>query len=72
MLLDWAKFGCPTQTGKPWSILEMEEAIACGPHQLALTPEALKHFAVEIKEKVRSKQAWVVDGTSSKITHLRN
>ena len=48
-LLNWAEFGCPTQTGKPWSTLEMEEAIARGPHQLAVTPEALEHFAVEIK-----------------------
>jgi len=38
----------------------MEEAIARGPHQLALTPEALEHFAAEIKEKVLSKQARVV------------
>ena len=61
MLLDWAKFGCPMQTGKPWAILEMEEAIARGPHQSALTPEAREHFAAEIKEKVRSKQARVVE-----------
>jgi hypothetical protein len=30
-LLDWAEFGCPTQTGKPWSVLEMEEAIIRNP-----------------------------------------
>jgi len=60
-LLNWAEFGCPTQTGKPWSISEMEEAIARGPHQSALTPEALEHFAAEIKEKVLSKQARVVE-----------
>jgi hypothetical protein len=39
----------------------MEEAIAHGPHQSALTPEALEHFVPKIKEKVRSKQAWVVE-----------
>jgi hypothetical protein len=39
----------------------MEEAIARGPHQSALTPEALEHFASEIKEKVVSKQARVVE-----------
>jgi len=60
-LLNWAEFGCPTQTGKPWSISEIEEAIARGPHQSALTPEALEHFAAEIKEKVLSKQARVVE-----------
>jgi len=42
MLLNWAEFGCPTQTGKPWSISEMDEAIARGPHQSALTPERQK------------------------------
>ena len=60
-LLDRAKLGCPTQTGKPWSILEMKEAIARGPHQSVLTPEVLENFAAEIKEKVQSKQAWVVE-----------
>jgi hypothetical protein len=60
-LLNWAELGCPTQTGRPWSISEMEEASARGPHQSALTPEALKHFAAEIKEKVLSKQARVVE-----------
>ena len=59
--MNWAEFGCPTQTGKPWSMSEMEEAIARGPHQLALTPEALEHFVAEIKEKVLSKQAQVVE-----------
>jgi hypothetical protein len=39
----------------------MEEAIARGPHQSALTPEALEHFAAEVREKVLSKQARVVE-----------
>ncbi len=39
----------------------MEEAIARRPHQSALTPEALEHFAAEIKEKMLSKQARVVE-----------
>jgi hypothetical protein len=60
-LLNWAEFGCPTHTGKPRSTSQMEEAIARGPHQSALTPEALEHFAAEIKEKVLSKQARVVE-----------
>ena len=71
-LLDWAECGCPTQTSKPWFISEMEEAIACGPHQSALTPEALEHFAAEIKEKKQSKQARVVKWDAIKIAHLRN
>jgi hypothetical protein len=39
----------------------MEEAIAWGPHQSALTPEAIEHFAQEIEEKVRTNQARVVE-----------
>ncbi len=58
--MDWATFGCPTKTGQPWTQADLEEAIARGPHQLALTPEAIEHFAQEIKEKVRTHQARVV------------
>ncbi len=54
------------QTKKPWSILEMEEAIARGPHQSALTLEAFEHIAAEIKEKVRTKQAQVVEWDADK------
>jgi len=50
-LLNWAEFGCPTQTGKPWSISEMDEAIARWPHQLALTPEALEHLRWKSRRK---------------------
>jgi hypothetical protein len=52
---------CPTKTGEPWPWSELKEAIARGPHQLALTPEAIEHFAEEIREKVRTKQARVVE-----------
>ena len=61
IILNWAELGCPTQTGRPWSISEMEEAIARGPHQSTLTLEALEHFAAEVREKVLSKQARVVE-----------
>ena len=61
IILNWAELGCPTQTGRPWSISEMEAAIARGLHQSALTLEALEHFAAEVREKVLSKQARVVE-----------
>jgi hypothetical protein len=60
-LMEWAKLGCPTKTGRPWTQADLEDAIARGPHQLALTPEAIEHFAMEIKEKVRTNQARVVE-----------
>jgi hypothetical protein len=38
----------------------MWAAVARGPHQSALTPEALNHFAAEAIEKVRTNQARIV------------
>jgi hypothetical protein len=57
LLKDWATFGCPTKTSKPWSTTKIWEAVERGPHRLALLPEAIKHFAAEAAEKVRTKQA---------------
>ena len=39
-------------TGRPWTIAEMEAAIARGPHKSSLSPEALAHFAQEVNEKI--------------------
>ena len=60
LLTEWATLGCPTCTGKPWTREEIWEAVARGPHQSALSPEALAHFAEEAAEKVRTKQARIV------------
>jgi hypothetical protein len=57
IFMDWAQFGCPTKTGKPWKWADIDKAIKRGPHQLALSPEAIQHFAEEIKEKVWTAQA---------------
>jgi hypothetical protein len=35
-------------------------AVEQGPHQSAKSPDALEHFAEEIKEKIRTKQARLV------------
>ena len=61
LLGEWAKYGCPTCTGAAWTLEQMEAAIARGPHQLALVPAALAHFREEVEEKVRLKQARVVE-----------
>jgi hypothetical protein len=61
LLKDWATIGCPTKTGKPWSKTEIWEAVERGPHCSALSPEAIKHFAVEATEKVCMKQARLVE-----------
>ena len=60
LLNEWATLGCPTHTGKPWTKDEMWEAVARGPHQSAMSPEALAHFAEEATKKVRTKQARIV------------
>jgi hypothetical protein len=57
VLEEWATFGCPTCTGKPWTKAEMWEAVDQGPHRLALSPKAIAHFKAEAAEKVRTKQA---------------
>ena len=60
LLKEWATLGCPTCTGKPWTRGEMWGAVTRGPHQSALSPKALVHFAEEAAEKVRNKQARIV------------
>ncbi len=52
LLKEWATFGCPTKTGQPWSKSKIREAIAWGPHRLALLPEAIAHFAAKAAKKV--------------------
>ena len=59
-LREWATFGCPTRTGRNWSKEEMWEAVERGRHRSATSPDAIEHFAAEIKEKLRTKQARVV------------
>jgi hypothetical protein len=61
LLTEWAAFGCPTQMGQPWSKEEIWEAVARGLHKLALSLEALAHFAKEAAEKVRLGQARIVN-----------
>ncbi len=60
ILEDYAKCGCPTQTGKPWTKQEMWEVVARGPHQSAILPEAIEHFWLKAIEKVDAGQAILV------------
>ncbi len=61
LLMEWAMFGCPTQTGRPWSKKEIWEAVAWRPYKAALSLEALAHFAKEAARKVRLGQACIVN-----------
>ena len=60
LLQEYADMGCPVRTGRPWTREMMDEAVQRGPHQSALTPEALEHFAAEAKAKVDKGQAKLV------------
>jgi hypothetical protein len=64
LLAEWSQLGCPTQTGQPWSKQEMTEAVECRPHKLALSQDALQHFATEAAEKVAVGQATIVNWDS--------
>ena len=60
ILREWATLGCPTRTGREWTKSEMWEAVERGPHRSAMSPDALEHFAAEVGEKLRTKQARLV------------
>ena len=36
LLKEWASYGCPTRTGRPWAPTEMQETVDWGPHRLAI------------------------------------
>jgi hypothetical protein len=60
-LLEYSKYGCPTQTGKEWTKQQIWEAVERGPHVSALSAEALEHFREEAREKVATGQATIVE-----------
>jgi len=59
-LREWATFGCPTRTGRNWTKDEIWEVVERGPHRSVTSPEAIEHFAAEIKDKLRTKQARLI------------
>ena len=60
LLVEWSQLRRPTKTGRPWSKEEMWEAVARGPHQSSLSPDALVHFAAENANTVKVGQATLV------------
>jgi hypothetical protein len=60
LLPEYATYGCPTHTGKPWTKAEMQEAVDRGPHQSALSNEAIAHFRAEVEEKIENGQARLI------------
>ncbi len=71
LLSEWESFGCPTNNGRDWTLEEIQAAIDRGPHQSALEPEAIEHFAEEVQDKVDKGQARVVLWDEIKGSHPR-
>jgi hypothetical protein len=59
-LLQYATEGCPSNTGRPWTVEQMQDAIDRGPHMSALVPEDIEQLAGEIAEKVKIGQCRAV------------
>jgi len=60
LLLDYAMKGCPANTGRPWTLEEMEAAVEKGPHVSALQPEAMAQLQQEVAEKEKQGAVRVV------------
>ena len=60
LLREWTTYGCPTQTGKPWTHEKTQAAIERGLYRSALSDEAIAHFKAEVDERVRTGQAKLV------------
>ena len=56
----YAVHGCPTSTGAPWTVDQIQTAIDRGPHVSALVPDAMAHLDAEVREKVANGQARLV------------
>ena len=61
LLRGYATGGCPANTGRPWTVDEMQAAIDRGPHVSALDPAAMEYMAEEARQKEAAGQLRVVD-----------
>ena len=71
-LLQFATKGCPTMTGKPWTLIQMREAIDQGPYVSTLQSLAMKLRVEYVAEKEKKGQCKVVLCDNIKDTHLRS
>ena len=60
LLRQYGTSGCPVNTGRNWTVAEMQSAIDKGPHSSALDPAAILQAKEELDDKVKSGQARVV------------
>ena len=59
-LLEYATKGYPSKTGPNWTMEQLEAAVARGPHESALVPDARYQHLKEVEEKVAKGQAKIV------------
>ena len=59
LLDEYATFGCPANTGKNWTLAELEAAIEVGSHVSAMVPEAMQQLQEEVTSKVANGQVKV-------------
>jgi hypothetical protein len=71
-LLQYATGGCPVNTGRPWTIQQMQAAIDRGPHISALAPDAAKQLDLEVAEKVAKGQARLIKWSDIKHNPPKN
>jgi hypothetical protein len=60
-LQEYATYGCPAKTRKPWTKAKIWEAVERGPHVSAISAEAVELFKQEAHEKVAMGQATIVE-----------
>jgi hypothetical protein len=73
--LQYATGGCPVRSGQPWSLQEIEAAIAHGNNASALSLEVVAFHANQLKEKLTGNQCHVVawdDIKHAPHTHTHN
>ena len=51
LLHEWATYGCPTNTGTPWTAEQIQAVVDRGPHCSALSNEAIAHFKAEATKR---------------------
>jgi len=68
-LLQYATGGCPVLSGQPWSLHEIEAAIARGNHASALSPAAVAFHASQLEVKLAEQQCRVVAWDEIKHNH---
>ena len=74
LLQEYTTHGCPINTGPSWSHNQLNSTIAYGPHESALTADAIDQLSTEVHEKLSLTQVTLVPWAASKHdppTHLK-